>query len=124
MGALDAEAEDLAEFGFEKDRLLQMNTILLQTLHGIGDFMAASQVGPTTVISFENVGCFSAILPSIIPEGNPGADDAELWEECQQNQGVYAWAKAFETLEEQLEQNTFNLDSNFEENPDGPAQGP
>ena len=44
--------------------------------------MRACDVGTVDIacysvqISFENVGCFSAILPSIIPEGNPGADDA------------------------------------------------
>ena len=43
-------SEELAEFGITKERALEMNTILLQTLHGLGDFIAASQIGPTAIV--------------------------------------------------------------------------
>ena len=98
--------------------------------------------------------CFSAFLPSPIPEGSPGRDDSVcpliflvefwrrrrhseipvlvassavyhahllirehdlhccdqgLWEECHQDQGTYAWAKAYASLSEQLEAKAFDL---------------
>lgn len=44
------DSEDLLEFDIQKERALEMNTILLKTLHGLRDFIAASQVGPTAIV--------------------------------------------------------------------------